>query len=224
MKTPMTAAAVHKQYEEGITAFQRHIGDPTVRVMFGREVDSFMRRCAKGVWKEDRGLSPLHVEYHNAIYCRGNAVPTVLYWDLANQVENFPGFELPDFFRKMTEYDLRTGERISRRFVDIFTLMMLLFAAVDGIVSEAEAGFVNRCADSMTTFCDRAGVSGGKPPMRVDDFVTRKPDGTQVQTGEKPEQTSENEEEKLPKEPELTLDELLVELDELCGLERLSPT
>jgi len=228
MKTPMTAAAVHKQYDEGISAFRRHLSDPTLRVIFNRSVDSFMRRCARGVWKEDRGLTPLHVEYHNAIYCRGNAVPSVLYWDLANQVEEFSGFELPDFFRKLTEYDVRTGETVSRRFVDIFTLMMLLFAAADGVVSEAEAGFVNHCADSMTAYCDRSGVGGGKPPVKVDEFVTKGPDGQKVKTGAaEPAPVAEAAEdgraaeEEGATEPEPTLEELLAELDELCGLEKV---
>ena len=221
MKTPMTAAAVHKQYEEGISAFRRQIADPTLRVLFGHSVDPVMRRCARGVWKEDRGLTPLHVEYHNAIYCRGNAVPSVLYWDLANQVEEFGGFELPDFFRRLTEHDLRTGGKLSRRFVDIFTLMLLLFAAADGIVSEAEAGFVNRCADSMTAYCDRCGVAGGKPPVNVEDFVSKQPDGQNVKTGAEPVKEPEEKKEEAPAEPEPTLEELLAELDELCGLEKV---
>ena len=230
MKNPMTAAAVHKQYDEGMSAFRRRIVDPTTRVLVSRGVDAFMRHCAKGVWKEDGGLTPLHVEYYNAIYCKGNTVPTILYWDLATQVEEFSGFELPDFFRRLTEYDLQAGTSHSRRFVDVFTLMLLLFAAADGVVSEAEAGFVNACADSMSAYCDKMGVKGGKPPLDVKDFVTKKEDGTTVKSGvpeEKPaaqtvgetQQEAKAEEETV--EPEKTLEELLAELDELCGLDKV---
>ena len=230
MKTPMTAAAVHKQYDEGMSAFRRRIADPTTRVLVNRDVDGFMRQCAKGVWKEDGGLTPLHVEYYNAIYCKGNSVPTILYWDLSIQVEEFSGFELPDFFRRLTEYDLRAGTTHSRRFVDVFTLMMLLFAAADGVVSEAEAGFVNACADSMSAYCDKMGIAGGKPPLDVKDFITKKEDGTPVKTGapeEKPaaqaagaaEQAVAAEE--APAEPVKSLEELLAELDELCGLDQV---
>lgn len=67
--------------------------------------------------------------------------------------------------------DLELDKGLSRRFVDTFTLMLLLFAAADGVVSEAEAGFVNACADSMTAYCDRAGVKGGKSALDVQDFV-----------------------------------------------------
>ena len=50
-----------------------------------------------------------------------------------------------------------------------------LFAAVDGGVSEAEAGFVNACADSLSALCDRDGLAGEKAPLDVADFVTPTP-------------------------------------------------
>ena len=76
MSQPMTPAAVHKQYDEAMTAFRRQIADPVARVAFGREADGFMRQCACGVWHADQGLTPLHVEYYNALYSKGNPVPT----------------------------------------------------------------------------------------------------------------------------------------------------
>ena len=89
MSQPMTPAAVHKQYDEGMTAFRRQIADPAARVAFGREADGFMRQCACGVWRADQALTPRHVEYYNAIYAKGNPVPTVLYWELASLVEEY---------------------------------------------------------------------------------------------------------------------------------------
>ena len=227
MKQPLTPAAVHKQYDEAMTAFRRQIADPASRVVFGKEADAFMRECACGVWQTDQGLTPTHVEYYNAIYCKGNPVPSCLYWELAGLVGNYPGFALPDFFRRLVKADLELGKSQSRRFVDTFTLMLLLFAAADGVVSEAEAGFVNHCADSLTVFCDRAGVAGGKTPLDVEDFVTRKTDGTPVKTGKpeedvlsapaKAEEAAAGEE----KQPEQSLEELLAEMDSLCGLEKV---
>ena len=233
VKTSMTAAAVHKQYDEGVSAFRRHIADPTVRVLFNRSVDGFMRSCALGVWQKDQGLTPRHVEYYNAIYCKGNPVPTTLFWELSTSVSEYPGFALPGFFRKLVEYDLQNGKSASRRFVDVFTLMLLLFAAVDDVVSEDEAGFVNACAASMSAYCDKAGVKGGKPPLDVKDFVTLKPDGSPVKSGgEKDvpapavqgegakEETAQAQAE-AQAEPEQTLEELMAELDGLCGLDRV---
>ena len=228
MKQPLTPASVHKQYDEAMTAFRRQIADPASRVAFGRDADAFMRACACGVWQTDQGLTPTHVEYYNALYCKGNAVPACLYWELVSLVTDYPGFELPDFFRRLVKADLEQGKSQSRRFVDTFTLMLLLFAAADGAVSEAEAGFVNHCADSLTAYCDRAGVLGGKTPLDVQDFVTRKTDGTPVKTG-KPEEdvlsapvkAQEPPADGEEAEPEQTLEELLTEMDSLCGLEKV---
>ena len=36
MSQPMTPAAVHKQYDEAVTAFRRQITDAAARVAFGR--------------------------------------------------------------------------------------------------------------------------------------------------------------------------------------------
>ena len=229
MSQPMTPAAVHKQYDEAMTAFRRQLADPAARVAFGREADGFMRQCACGVWHTDQGMTPRHVEYYNAIYAKGNPVPTALYWELASAVEEYSGFVLPNFFRRLVQADLENHRSQSRRFVDTFTLMLLLFAAVDGKVSEAEAGFVNACADSMSAFCDRAGVSGGKSGLDVNEFVARRTDGEPVKTG-KPEDEAvspapaptENAKENAPSvEKAPSLEELLAELDGLCGLDKV---
>ena len=223
MALPMTPAAVHKQYDETMTAFRAQLRDPATRTAFWKEVDPFMRRCACGVWNRDQGMTPLHVEHYNAIYCKGQPVPSVLYWELVSAVGNYEQFVLPDFFRRMVKADLEQGTGCSRRFVDSFTLMLLLFAAVDGKVSEAEAGFVNRCADSMAAYCDRAGLEGSKSDLNVSDFVARKTDGQPVKTGrpedEAPAAAAAAEE--VQEEPRESVEELLAQLDELCGLEQV---
>lgn len=225
MSQPMTPASVHKQYDEGMTAFRKQLTDPAARVAFGLEADAFMRQCACGVWHHDQGMTPLHVEYYNAIYSKGNPVPTVLYWELASSVSGYTGFVLPNFFRRMVQADLEHGSSRSRRFADTFTLMLLLFAAVDGKVSESEAGFVNACADSLSKFCDQSGVAGGKTPLDVNDFVTKRTDGTPMPTGkpidEKPAaKTEQKAEEEAAPEPE-KLEDVLAELDALCGLDKV---
>ena len=59
MKGSMTAAAVHKQYEEGISALRRQIGDGALRQRFAAEADAFFRACALGVWGRDgNALTP----------------------------------------------------------------------------------------------------------------------------------------------------------------------
>ena len=224
MAQPMTPASAHKQYDEAMTAFRRQLTDGGSRIAFGLEADAFMRQCACGVWQSDQGLTPAHVEFYNAIYSKGNPVPTVLYWELVSLVSDYPGFVLPNFFRRLVQADLERGESRSRRFVDTFTLMLLLFAAEDGKVSEAEAAFVNTCADSMSRFCDKAGVSGGKTPLDVEDFVTRRTDGSPVPTGKPADEKTAREvkgEEEVPAPEKEKLEDVLAELDELCGLEKV---
>ncbi|MFR5590721.1 MAG: hypothetical protein ACLTKB_09725 [Lawsonibacter sp.] len=60
MRESVTAAEAHRQYQETISAFRRWIPDPTLRLAFSREADSFFRRCALGVWQADNavGITP----------------------------------------------------------------------------------------------------------------------------------------------------------------------
>lgn len=226
MKTSMTAGMVHKQYDEGVSAFRRLIPDAAVRLAFTKEVDGFMRKTAMGVWARDGGLGPKHVEYYNAIYCKGNAVPSILYWDLATQVSEYPGFQPPAFFQKLVQLDKLTGKKLSRRFVDTFTLMLLLFAAVDDVVSEKEAAFVNDCADALTALCDSAAIPSDKASLHIQDFVTPGADAPQEpgvpaaaaqgNGAQAPDIAAKTQEAPAP-----SLDELMAQLDELCGLDKV---
>lgn len=227
MSGPLGPGDVHKQYDEAISAFRRQIDDAALRVQFGREADTFMRRCAMGVWNaEGAPVTPLHVEYYDAIYCKGNPVPSILFWELSTSVAEYPGFVSPAFFAKMRALDKQTGQSLARRFVDLLTLMLLLFAAVDGVVSEKEAAFVNKCANGLTALCDRDGLPGGKTPLDVRDFVTKR---TDEPAGDKPlapaargeGSETKTETAKANPEPEKSLEELMAELDGLVGLEKV---
>ena len=127
-------------------------------------------------------------------------------------------FQPPAFFAALRDYDRRKGTTLARRFTDQLTLLLLLFAAVDGVVSEAEAGFVNACSDTLLALCERDGLSGDCPALKADEFVTHVPAPAQPPTEVVP--AAEQEETPLP-ESEPTLEELLAELDGLCGLEQV---
>ena len=209
MKTPLSPMEVHKQYEEGVSTFVHTVPDAALRVRLTHELDAFFQSCALGTWKADgAALTPGYVEYYNAIYLRGNPAPSILYWELNTSVAAYPGFKTPDFFGRMRAWDKVAGTGLARRFVDLFTLMALLFAAVDGVVSEGEAGFVNRCADALSALCDKDGLEGGKAPLDAKDFVTSRP------APAAPAPAEEAQEEAEKKEPEPTL-------DELCGLDKV---
>ena len=220
MKESVTTAAAHRQYQDSVSAFHRWIPDPTLRMAFSREADVYFRRCALGVWQADNavGITPRHVEFYNAIYSGTGPAPSALYWEVATGVADYDLFQPPAFFAALRDYDRRKGTTLARRFTDQLTLLLLLFAAVDGVVSEAEAGFVNACSDTLMALCERDGLSGDRPALKADEFVTHVPAPAQPPTEVVP--AAEQEETPLP-ESEPTLEELLAELDGLCGLEQV---
>ena len=165
------------------------------------------------MWQADNAssITPRHVEFYNAIYTNGSSAPSALYWEVATGVAGFDQFQPPAFFDRLREYDRLTHSRLSRTFIDQLTLLLLLFAAVDDVVSEPEAGFVNACSDLLLALC--GGLEGDRPALKADEFVTR------------PRTSAPPEEEPAPVEdkplPPPDLDQVLAELDALCGLERV---
>ena len=213
MGSIMTASEMHKQYNEVISAFRKLIPDPALRIRFSGQADGYMRRYALGVWQADNGgsITPRHVEFYNAIYSGGNPAPSALYWEVATGAAGFEGFQPPAFFEDLRRHDRRTGTSLARRFTDQLTLLLLLFAAADGVVSEGEAGFVNACGECLSALCDQDGLTAGRPALRADEFITRTPAPPPPAPP-----ASREEAEEPPK-----LEELLAELDGLCGLERV---
>ena len=209
----VTASEVHKQYNEVVTAFRKLIPDPSLRMAFSRQVDGCIRTYALGVWQADNAssITPRHVEFYNAIWSSGGSVPSALYWEVASGVANFDLFQPPAFFEGLRQYDRLKGTCLARRFADQLTLLLLLFAAVDGVVSESEAGFVNACNDVLLGLCDGDGLRPDRPAIRADQFTAPKPSAAKAVA----------EESVSPKEPEPTLEELLAELDALCGLDKV---
>ena len=222
MSTVMTASEVHKQYTATVTAFRKLIPDPALRLAFGRQVDGYVRQYVLGVWQADSAssISPRHVEFYNAIWTPGNPVPSALYWEVASGVANFDLFQPPAFFQDLRQYDRLRGTALARRFADDLTLLLLLFAAVDGVVSESEAGFVNVCSEVLLELCDRDGLRADRPAIRADQFSAPWPSqpAPAVKQGTAP---AQKEEDQPPAEPEPTLEELLAELDGLCGLDKV---
>ena len=220
----ITAAQAHKQYSEIVSAFRQYLPQGELRRAFQGEADRYFQRCALGVWQADNAaaITPRHVEFYNAVYSGENLSPAALYWEVASGVANYSGFQPPVFFRALRDDDLLHHTALARRFLDQLALILLLFAAVDGVVSEAEAGFVNACSDALLELCGRDGLSGDRPALKADEFVTRAPGGEKA--GKAPAlredpRTEEAQEE--AREPEPTLEELLAELDGLCGLKKV---
>ena len=159
MKTSMTPAAVHKQYTEGISAFQRHISGPDVRLGVAREADEFFRRCALGVWQADGApITPVHVEYYGAIYTQGNQVPTELFWELSTMVSEYDGFTPPAFFKKMVDnalfifLNIENINSVQRSFIRILSAA---FRKKSGGIENDIKTFFRFCAGN--NFCFKLG-------------------------------------------------------------------
>jgi len=223
MKGTMTPTEVHKQYSEAVTAFRKLIPDPALRLSFSRQVDGYMRQYALGVWQADNAssITPRHVEFYNAIYSAGNPVPSALYWEVASGVAGFDLFQPPSFFEDLRQYDRRKGTSLARRFADQLTLILLLFAAVDDLVSESEAGFVNACNDTLIELCSRDGLRGDRPALKADEFITRRPAAPQAPAQEKQAVRQEKKAEEPQEAEPPKLEEVLAELDALCGLDQV---
>ena len=219
MRTVVTASEVHKQYNEVVTAFRKLIPDPALRMTFSRQVDGYFRQYALGVWQADSAssITPRHVEFYNAIYTAGSMPPSALYWEVASGVANFDLFQPPAFFADLRQHDRLRGDTLARRFADDLVILLLLFATVDGVVSESEAGFVNACNDVLLALCTKDGLRSDRPAIRADQFAVPKP----VQPAVRAEAPPSPETEAPPEAPEPTLEELLEQLDELCGLDRV---
>ena len=223
MKGAMSATEVHKQYGEAISAFRKLIPDPALRMEFSRQADQYLRQCVLGVWQADNAsqITPRHVEFYNAIYSGSNPVPSALYWEVATGVAGYDLFQPPVFFDSLRRYDRMRGTTLARRFADQLTLILLLFAAVDDVVSESEAGFVNACNDTLVALCDKDGLKSDRPALKADEFITRKPAASQSPTQSKgEEQAAAKADEESQSEPP-KLEDVLAELDELCGLDQV---
>ena len=215
MARGITPQQAHKQYVEQLSAYRALIPDPALRMAVAKQADEYFRAQALGVWQADNAsaLSPRHVEYYNAIYAPPNPAPSALYWEVATGVGNYDLFKAPPFFEKLRQHDRMRGTSLARGFIDQLTLILLLFAAVDDVVSDSEATFVNTCADELSALCEKDGLGSARPGVKADDFITRRPAPAQ------PEKAEETKEGSAP-EPE-KLEDLLAELEGLCGLEQV---
>ena len=219
MRGTVTPAEAHRQYSEAITTYRKLIPDQSLRLEFSRRVDEYMRKCVLGLWQADNAsaVSPRHVEFYNALYTAGTKPPAALYWEVATGVAGFDIFQPPEFFEQLRQTDRLKGTSLARRFVDQLTLILLLFAAVDDVVSENEAGFVNACSDTLTALCDADRLPSDRPVLKADDFITKPMPGASAPVEKKEEKKPEEEPAPQPEK----LEDLLARLDELCGLDQV---
>ncbi len=219
----VTADLVAKKYQQSISAFRRHLNDPALRVRFSQGADPFFRQCALAVWSHGSPVTETHVAAYNAIRTKGSPLPDTLYFELVSAVGANPDFEIPPFFSRLVEYDRLTGDKSAKRFLDLCSVLLLLFAAVDDQVTEEEAAFVDLCVAQLSSACD------DPPPSSAAQFITgpskrpaappapnapeeAAPASASAEAHTEPEQQTP---------PPPSVDELMAELDRLCGLDKV---
>lgn len=223
----MDASSLHKEYTELLSAFRRQLPDPGLRVAVSRDADDWARRCALAVWHaEGAPLTPGHAECWNAIYSDGTTPPSVLFWDLVRQSDAATHLPAPPFFEKMRQYDARTGRSVSRRFLQTLALLLLLFASVDGRVGPHEGAAIQSYLDVLRIQCDKDGLAGDRTPFSVAPYVAHDPADAPLWPADRDRAPQAAQADPAPPQepeapPERSLDELMAELDGLCGLDQV---
>ena len=224
----LTPEELHQQYTQTVAAYRALIPAPALRMTFSHQVDGYFRQYLLGLWKVGgESVEQRQVDIYNAVWSQGNPAPAALYWEVATGVARAGDFCPPAFFADLRSYDRQHATSLSRRFADQLTLLLLLFASADGGVSEEEAGYVNACSDALLEQCRLDGIRPDGPGVNAGDYVSRRTSGKsapqvpaapQKQTREPTQdQTQDQPQEK----PLPTLDELLAQLDGLCGLDQV---
>lgn len=219
----MDASSLHKEYTELLSAFRRQLPDPGLRVAVSRDADDWARRCALAVWHaEGAPLTPGHAACWNAIYSDGATPPSVLFWDLVRQSDAATHLPAPPFFARMRQYDARTGRSVSRRFLQTLALLLLLFASVDGRVGPHEGAAIQSYLDVLRIQCDKDALAGDRTPFSVAPYVAHDPsDASLCPTDQAPQPQTAPAPQEPEAPPERSLEELMAELDGLCGLDQV---
>ena len=224
----LTPEELHQQYTQTVAAYRALIPAPALRMTFSHQLDGYFRQYLLGLWKAGgESVEQRQVDIYNAVWSQGNPAPAALYWEVATGVAQAGDFCPPAFFADLRSYDRQHASDLSRRFADQLTLLLLLFASADGGVSEAEAGYVNACNDILLEQCRLDGIRSDSPGVNAGDYVSRRTPGKSAsQAPAAPQkQTQEQDKAKTQDQPEEkplpTLDELLAQLDGLCGLDQV---
>lgn len=226
----LTPEELHQQYAQAVAAYGALLPEPALRVAFAHQVDGYFRQYLLALWKAGgESVEQRQVDIYNAIWSRADSAPAALYWEVATGVARAGDFCPPAFFADLRSYDRQHATSLSRRFADQLTLLLLLFASADGGVGEEEAGYVNACSDALLEQCRLDGIRPDGPGVNAGDYVSRRTSGKsapqapaapQKQTREPPQDQTQTQ--KQPEEEPLpTLDELLAQLDGLCGLDQV---
>jgi hypothetical protein len=203
------AAVLGKKYQDAVRSYARLLGDPTLKLDFSQEADAYFRRCALGVWAHGGDITELHVRCYNSICSPGHVPTKALYFEVAAGAADPPPFREPGFFRELVAQDRASGLSRAAKFIELCNLVLTLFASIDNVLSPEEAEYITDCISLLT-----ASAGGAKPSQSG----PRRPVPSNPGPESAPEQPKEEEP---PEQPEPTVEELLAQLDELVGLQKV---
>ncbi|MCD8143974.1 MAG: AAA family ATPase [Oscillospiraceae bacterium] len=204
----VTAAMVRREYQQQISLYGKLIPDAGLRLRVTLAADNYFRKCAVCVWSRGSAVSEAHVEAYNAICSRGSTPPDALYFEVMSLVADHPDFAPPVFYDGLLECDRVNGTRLAEQFQNLCEGLLLLFAAVDDTLTQQEADYVEDCIHVLQSY-----VPGQQTQRAAGKQDTPAP-SVAPQTEKSPTEAE-------PAEAEPTVEELLAELDSLCGLEQV---
>ena len=214
-KDTLSPAVIGKKYQAAVSAFLRQLSSPSLKLNASQEIDAFFRRCAFGVWAHGAPVTEAHVAAYNAICSAGHRPTNALFFEVASGVADPAPFCPPGFFPELLTADKGTNRNRALQFADLCSLVMTLLAAIDG-VDQSEADYIAACVSSLTHFAgSKAAPKTPILPYSPDEVEKNAP--TPAPQPEPQAEAAQQE----PAEPEPTVEELLAELDELVGLEKV---
>lgn len=178
---------------------------------FAPQVDALARQVCLGLWR-GQTLTQDHLRAYNALYSKGRTPPSALYWELVSASADFPGLEIPDFYRVLVITRPEAAQALLR-----FLRELMRRLSDPDLAVESETAFITaagKLLEGVLTSDDPLGFSSGKvrgggAPAPVDAAGAASAAPPAADSGEAP----------LP--PPEDLDDLLAELDALVGLSQI---
>ncbi len=223
---------LHSYYITQTANIYRRIGDER----FADDLDALARALVLGLWHCHK-ISDDHVAAINAIYSKGRARPTYLYWELVSAASAENDIAVPDFFRVLALLDRSLGSTVCREIISFLRALLLRLCDDAGIPAEVE--YISAAVAALNAVltapspldCDQvitpAQNGGAAPQQPRDKAPARQPASGQTQRPTAPEaaasdkQTKPAEAPEEPAEPEENVEDLLAELDSLIGMTQI---
>ncbi len=205
------------KYRGAIAIFRRQLADGNLRLSFDQETDAWFRRCALAIWARGSGVTDNHVAAYNAIFSGENRPARMLYLELCAAVTSPPEFAAPGFFGQLILSERGTSRNRAGQFCDLCEMLFALFVSADETISDRALAYARDCVNRLRHQAEKP-VKPFVPSdkQKTGDSAAADPAAAAAQETE-PVQEEVKEEE----QPQPTLEELMAELDSLCGLEKV---